>query len=117
MIPTIAPTWFTTLPEYRRVHGAYRLRPPSTFNFGYDVVDRWARECPTAVALWWVGPGGAERRLTFSELSERSRKLANAFRSAGLARGERVMVHLPAVPEWWETMVALAKADLVAIPT
>lgn len=117
MTHTVTPTWFTTLPEYRRVHADYRLRPPATFNFGYDVVDRWARECPSAVALWWVGAEGVERRLTFAELSERSRRLANAFRSAGLARGECVMVHLPAVPEWWETMVALAKADLVAIPT
>lgn len=114
---TVAPNWFTTLPEYRRVHGAYGLSPPAAFNFGYDVVDQWARECPTAVALWWVGPGGVERRLTYAELSERSNKLANVFRSEGLVRGERIMVHLPAVPEWWETMVALAKADLVAIPT
>lgn len=108
---------FSTLEEYRRAHEAYRLTAPELFNFGDDVVDRWASEEPDAVALWWLGPSGGERRLSFAQLSERTARLANALEELGLERGSRVMVHLPSVPEWWETMVALAKADLVAIPT
>jgi acetyl-CoA synthetase/medium-chain acyl-CoA synthetase len=108
---------FDDLRAYRTIHAAYRLSAPRSFNFGYDVVDRWARERPESVALWWVGPEAQERTLTFELLARRSRQLANALGRAGLRRGERVMVHLPSVPAWWETMVALAKADLVAIPT
>jgi acyl-coenzyme A synthetase/AMP-(fatty) acid ligase len=107
----------TALADYRTLHDEYRLEVPEHFNFGYDVVDRWASKEPEAAALWWVGPGGQERRLTFADLEERTRRLANALRTEGMEPGSRVTVHLPSVPEWWETMVALVKADLVAIPT
>jgi acetyl-CoA synthetase/medium-chain acyl-CoA synthetase len=108
---------FADLGEYRRARGEYRLAAPEQFNFGFDVVDRWAREVPDAIALWWTGDDAPDRRLTFAEVRHRSDRLAGALLAADLEPGERVMVHLPSVPEWWETMVALAKAGLVAIPT
>ncbi len=106
-----------TLEEYRRAREEYRLEVPGSFNFGHDVVDRWAEEAPEARALWWVGGGGAERALTFGELARRSNRVANAVRAVGLERGERVMLDLPGVPAWWESMVGLTKADVIAIPT
>lgn len=115
--PARARTRFSDLAEYRAARSAYRLDRPAHFNFGHDVVDRWAREQPGERALWWVGEDGAERVLTFAELSERSDRLAEAIRGTGLKRGEQVMVNLPSVPAWWEAMVGLTKADVIAIPT
>jgi acyl-coenzyme A synthetase/AMP-(fatty) acid ligase len=106
-----------TLEEYRELRTRYRLSAPERFNFGYDVVDRWAAERPDACALWWVGGGGAERRLTFVDISRLSDRFANALRTLGLGRGEQVMLDLPSVPAWWVAMVGLAKADMIAIPT
>lgn len=105
-----------SLEDYRRLRRSYRLAAPELFNFGHDVVDRWAADRPDAPALWWVGPDAGERRLTFRDVADRSARVANALRAAGLERGDRVMLSLPSVPEWWEAMVGLAKADMVAIP-
>jgi acyl-coenzyme A synthetase/AMP-(fatty) acid ligase len=106
-----------SLDDYRRLREGHELDVADHFNFGYDVVDRWAACQPDVCALWWVGPAGEERRLTYRQLAERSSRVADALRSLGLGRGEQVMLNLPSVPEWWEAMVGLTKADLVAIPT
>jgi acyl-coenzyme A synthetase/AMP-(fatty) acid ligase len=106
-----------SLEDYRRLRANFRLDVPDRFNFGEDVVDRWAAETPDACALWWIGPRAAERRLTFRELTDRSDRVARALRTLGLGRGERVMLCLPSVPEWWESLVGLTKADIIAIPT
>lgn len=113
----MSPPPLTGLDEYRRLHTCFRLRTPERFNFGHDVVDRWAADQPDTRALWWIGPEGEERRLTFREVADRSNRVANALGALGLLRGDQVMLHLPSVPEWWESMVGLAKADMVAIPT
>ena len=106
-----------TLADYRRLRDGYRLRVPESFNFGTDVIDRWAAERPELRALWWVGPDGDEQTLTFAELARRSNRVANAIRSLGIGRGEQVMLNLPSVVPWWEAMVGLTKADVIAIPT
>jgi len=107
----------TTLAEYRHLRHDYRLPCPERFNFGDDVIDRWAADHPDLRALWWVGPEGEERVLTFADLATRSSRMANAMTGLGLRRGEQVMLSLPSVVAWWESMVGLAKADLTAIPT
>lgn len=112
MSPTLA-----DLAAYRNARESYRLDVPEYFNFGDDVIDRWASEQPDACALWWVGRAEGERRLTFAALADRSNRVANGLRDLGLARGDQVMLNLPSVPEWWESMVGLTKADMVAIPT
>jgi acetyl-CoA synthetase/medium-chain acyl-CoA synthetase len=106
----------TTLEGYRRIRERYELTVPERFNFGRDVLDGWAAKRPDGCALWWVGAGGQERKLTFRELAETSDRVASALRTLGLERGDRVLVNLPSVPEWWQSMVGLTKADMVAIP-
>jgi len=105
------------LREYESLRASYRLQPPEYFNFGFDVVDRWAADRPDACALWWVGTGGEERRLAWRHVAQRSNRVANALSALGLARGEQVMLDLPSIPAWWESMVGLTKADMIAIPT
>jgi len=106
-----------TFAQYQDARAGYRLTAPLDFNFGTDVVDRWAKDRPDERALWWVGLDGEERISTFREIATRSNRLANAFAALGLPKGGRVLVILGSVPEWWESMVALTKADLVAIPS
>src|SRR5207245_11525325 len=76
--------------------------PPAHFNFARNVMDRWARERPEALALWCVEEGGrGEQKLTFAQLAENSRRAASLFSGLGLARGDRVLIILPRVPRWW----------------
>ncbi|MGD9853538.1 MAG: AMP-binding protein [Planctomycetaceae bacterium] len=105
----------TSLADYQRVRQSFRWECPEYFNFGYDVVDRWARDRPDATALFHVTPEG-ERTVTFAELSERSNRVAQALCDLGLQRGERVFLMLPRVIPWWESILGIFKAGMVAMP-
>ncbi|XP_045445282.1 acyl-coenzyme A synthetase ACSM4, mitochondrial [Pipistrellus kuhlii] len=95
---------------------------PERFNFAGDVLDQWARkeetgERPAGPALWWVSGQGAEVKWSFGELGTLSRKAANVLaQPGGLARGDRVAVILPRVPEWWLVNVACMRTGLVFMP-
>lgn len=54
-----------------------------------------------------------ERSLSFSQLDERSTRLANALLALGLAKGDRVAVQSRNCPELVEIECALYKAGLV----
>src|SRR5438045_9169202 len=89
---------------------------PTHFNFARDVVERWAKERPNALALWCVSePEGTEQKLTFSELTEKLRRAASFFSQLGLKRGDRVLIITPRVPEWWIAMLGLIRLGVVPI--
>src|SRR5690349_12993458 len=87
------------------------------FNFARDVVEEWARRTPDAPALWWVGESGqGELRFTFRQIAEQCRRAADFFHAQGIRRGDRVLVILPRVPQWWIAMLGLTRLGAIAIP-
>ena len=93
------------------------LRAPATFNFTRDVMERWARERPESLALWCVDDaGGHEQKFTFKELTGQVRRAAAFFHALGLRRGDRVLIILPRVPQWWIAMLGLIRLGVVPIP-
>ena len=102
--------------NYDETRRDFRWPTPEHFNFADDVVGRWAStKDGEAVAMRWIGDSG-ERTLTFRHFAERSDRLANALEGLGLVAGDRVLLMLPRVVEWWEAMLGLEKARLVAMP-
>jgi len=101
--------------DYQRLRRTFRWERPRRFNFGGDIIDGLAVESPGRTALLWAGPGG-ERTIAFGQLAERSSRVAAALAGLGLQRGQRVLIILPRVVEWWEAMLGVLKAGLVAIP-
>lgn len=93
-----------------------RLEFPDNFNFGYDVVDAVADETPDKKAIVWCNTENEEHIFTFSEVRTYSNQMANVFRDAGVARGDRVMVILKRHFEYWFAAVALHKLGAVMIP-
>ncbi len=79
-------------------------------------MDRWAEDRPEHPAMRWVSADGEDRTITFAQIATRSNQLANALLKLGLRHGDQVLVDLPNLVEWWETMVALTKAGIIAIP-
>jgi acetyl-CoA synthetase len=67
--------------------------------------------------LWIVEESGQETRLSFAELSERSNRLANYLRGAGVGRGDRILVMLGNQAALWVTLLAAFKLGAVVIPT
>ena len=93
------------------------LRAPTYFNFATDVLDRWAEARPEALALWWVGAvSGSEQKFSFREMSRWSHLAAGFLRTAGIGPGDRVLLMLPRVPEWWIAMLALIRLGAVPVP-
>lgn len=98
------------MPEW--AHG-FPVKAPEYFNFAYDVIDWWAKRDRNKLALIWTNQQGAERRFTFHELSRLSNQAANLLLSRGVGKGDRVMMMLPRVPEWWIFSLALIKLGAV----
>ena len=94
----------------------FSLHYPDDFNFGYDVVDAIARKTPHKRALVWCNTEQEERIFTFADIRDNSNRMANVFRSAGIRRGDRVMVILKRHYEYWFAAVALHKLGAVMIP-
>ena len=93
-----------------------RLRYPENFNFAYDVVDAIAAETPEKRALVWCNVEGEEHIFSFGDLAKLSNQTANVFRSAGIGKGDRVMVILKRHYEYWLCALALHKLGAVLIP-
>jgi len=93
-----------------------QLEYPENFNFGYDVVDVIARETPDQRAIVWCNTKNEEHIFTFAEMKDNSNRIANVLLSAGLKRGDRVMVILKRHYEYWFTAIALHKLGITMIP-
>ncbi|HET7787709.1 MAG TPA: AMP-binding protein [Myxococcales bacterium] len=88
------------------------------FNWGIDWFDEYARG-NTRTALRIVHDGGDKPRevsATFSELSERSTRVANWLHGRGVEKGDRVLVMLPNTLPLWEFMLGAMKLGAVIIP-
>ena len=101
--------------DYEAERRNFHLEVPEYFNFATDVVGKWAAD-PHKLAMFWVGQDGERRQLTFAHFAEYSSRAANAFAALGFQKGDRVLVMLPRVPEWWESVLGLMKLGAVPIP-
>jgi acetyl-CoA synthetase len=102
--------------DYEAERRDFQWSHPEFFNFAVDVVDRWARERPDALALDWSDEGGACRSFTWSEVRGRSLHAARFLTDLGLRPGERVFVMMPRVPEWWFLVLGCIRAGIVFMP-
>ena len=105
----------TAMTDYAESYRGFAWDLPETFNFGGDVIDRYAED-PNNLALIWCNAAGDERRFTFAEIKALSNRFANLLREHGVERGDRVVVMLPRIPEWQIAMVGCLKLGAVPIP-
>ncbi|XP_078691973.1 acyl-coenzyme A synthetase ACSM3, mitochondrial-like [Branchiostoma floridae x Branchiostoma belcheri] len=111
----------TGFDDYEAGRRNFRLEVPEYFNFA-NVVDDWAQKEKTKEradqpALWWIDDHGNQLQWNFQQLAEYSRKVANILQaSCGLRHGDRAVVILPRVPEWWLVNIACLRAGVVLSP-
>jgi acetyl-CoA synthetase len=83
-------------------------------NLSYNCVDRHAlgtrRDKP---ALIWEGEPGEIRRLTYGELHLEVQRFANALKSLGIKKGDRVAVYMGMTPELAIALLACARIGAV----
>ncbi len=106
-------TQFTSTKDFAE---NYHVNIPDSFNFGYDVVDEWARINPTKRAICWVNDQGEHIDFTFADIKEQSDRAASFFQSLGIGKGDMVMLVLKRRYEFWFAVIGLHKIGAVAIP-
>lgn len=94
----------------------FKIKVPENFNFGYDVVDEWARTAPDKKALCWTNDKGKHIDFTFADIKRESDKAAAFFTSLGIGKGDMVMLILKRRYEFWFSIIALHKIGAVCIP-
>lgn len=94
----------------------YHVQIPENFNFGYDVVDEWAKINPNKRAICWANDQGEHTDFTFADIKEQSDRAASYFQSLGIGKGDMVMLILKRRYEFWFAIIGLHKIGAVAIP-
>jgi acetyl-CoA synthetase len=83
-------------------------------NVAENCVDRHAAKDPDRTAILWEGDTpGEERKISYGELKDEVSRLANAFKTAGVKKGDRVTIYLPMIPEAAFAMLACARIGAV----
>ncbi|MDR2942421.1 MAG: AMP-binding protein [Treponema sp.] len=106
----------TEFDSYEDFYKNFTITYPENFNFAYDVVDTLALEKGSERALAWCDEKGASASFTFNEIKDYSNKAANVLRSAGIGKGDPVMLILKRRWEYWPVILALHKLGAIAIP-
>lgn len=101
---------------YEALYRDFQWRIPERFNIGVSVADAWAERDPDRIAVFDYAPGEEARRLTFGELARQSNAFADALRSRGVGRGDRVALLLPQSFETLIAHVAIYKLGAIAVP-
>ena len=94
----------------------FRTKYPDNFNFGYDIIDKYAEMDPDRRALLWVDLEGNEKLLTYGDLSKMSNRAANMFIKAGIKKGDCVLLMLKRHYQFWYILIGLIKIGAIAIP-
>ena len=85
-----------------------------TLNVCYNCVDRHLESKGDDVAIIWEGDDPSrDLKITYRELHERVCKFANALKSLGAKKGDRITIYMPMIPEAAIAMLACARIGAV----
>ena len=103
--------------DYEKTYKKFSLEVPKHYNFAFDVVDDWAKKDRNRLAMIWVDQSGAEKKFTFRDMMIHSNEAANILMKYGIQKGDRVLLILPRVPEWWFLALGIMKLGAVYCPS
>jgi acetyl-CoA synthetase len=84
-----------------------------TLNLSYNCLDRHLESSGDKVAYHWVGEPGDTRTLTYRQLYEEVCRFANALKSLGVEKGDRVAIYMGMIPELAVAMLACARLGAI----
>jgi acetyl-CoA synthetase len=78
-------------------------------NASDNCLDRHLATRANKAAIVWEGEPGDSRTLTYGQLHREVCKFANALKSLGVGKGDRVTIYMPMIPEAAVAMLACAR--------
>jgi len=86
-------------------------------NIVHNCLDKWAgTPTDSRPAIHWEGEEGTTATLTYAELRDATKRCANALRSLGVRKGDRVALFLPMGPELVAAFFAVVTIGAVVLP-
>ncbi|KQR86520.1 acetate--CoA ligase [Microbacterium sp. Leaf179] len=83
-------------------------------NVAYNCLDRHVEAGHgDRIALRWEGEPGDQRNVSYAELTDEVKRLANVLAELGVEQGDRVALYLPMIPEAIASMLAVARIGAV----
>ena len=82
-------------------------------NASYNTLDIHQESKSDKTAILWEGEDGTDRKITYKEMFEQVKKLANVLKSLGVKKGDRITIYLPMIPELPISMLACARIGAI----
>lgn len=101
---------------YEELYKSFKWNIPEYYNFGFDVVDKWAEDRTKLALISIDRTGKHDRYHTFYDLSVASNRFANVLRKIGIKKGDRVLVILQSIPEWYIALIGMFKLGVIPMP-
>ena len=102
--------------DYDEIKSQFKLEIPEFYNFGFDVIEKMAKEHDKTAFIAIDNKGDNIRHYAFSDLDLASNQFANALLTTGAKKGDFAFVMLPRIPEWYFTMIGCCKSGVVSMP-
>jgi acetyl-CoA synthetase len=94
--------------------GHIRWFDGAKLNVSYNCLDRHLATRGDQIAIIWEGDNPAEdKKITYRELHEQVCRFANALKSLGVKKGDRVCIYLPMIPEVAIVMLACTRIGAI----
>jgi acetyl-CoA synthetase len=85
-----------------------------TLNAAYNCIDRHLADRADQVAILWEGDDPQDsKKITYQELHDNVCRMANVLRNRNVAKGDRVTVYLPMIPEAAYAILACARIGAI----
>ncbi len=107
---------FTQVKDTSFAEGDFRVRwfQDGKLNVSSNCLDRHLATRGDKTAILWEGDDpAASRHISYRELHERVCQCANALKSLGVMKGDRVTIYLPMIPEIAVAMLACARIGAI----
>lgn len=102
--------------RYQELYKNFHWKIPKYYNFGFDVVDQWAEDRTKLALISIDRTGRRDRYHTFFDLKVLSNKFANVLHKLEVKKGERVLVILQSIPEWYIVLIGMFKLGIIPMP-
>lgn len=93
--------------------------PDGRLNITYQALDRWvnAGHGEQAAVIWDSAMTDQKVTYTYAQLLDKVATFAGALRTQGIAKGDRVLIYMPMIPEALIAMLAVARLGAIHVVT
>lgn len=102
--------------DYDAIKSQFELKIPELYNFGFDVIEKRAKEQDKLAFITVDKVGENVEHYTFSDLDNASNRFANALLDTDVQKGDFAFVMIPRIAEWYFVMIGCCKTGVVAMP-